>query len=179
MKRKQADYEKQPTRTIRNRSGLTAPTPDKHESQEHSHKKDGTECQGMTETMKRWEEWAAECCSEKPDRLTSKIVHIPEQECAVEEMQIDEALRLTRQQEALRKIIQEEPDAETWLNSEYDEQDIGREIRNLANRKAHGSDGIPGEAYKATRTWAIKHITKIKNAIKTGGKYLKIGHMEP
>ena len=94
-------------------------------------------------------------------------------------MKIDEDIRLIRQQAALTKIIQEEPDTETWLNREYDEQDIGRELRNLANRKAHGGDGIPGEAYKAARTWAIKPITTITNSIKTGGKYLKIGHMGP
>merc|ERR1712112_393396 len=66
------------------------------------------------------------------------------------------------------KIIQEEQDTEIWRNQEYDEQDIGRELRNLSNRKAHGSDGIPGEAYKATRVWAIKPIEKSTNAIKTG-----------
>ena len=62
------------------------------------------------------------------------------------------------------------PETETLLNQEYDEQDIGRELRNIANRKAHGSDGIPGEAYKATSKWATEHITRIMNAIKTGRK---------
>ena len=120
----------------------------------------------MTETMKRWGELTAECFSKKPGQLTPEIVHMPEQEWAEEEMQIDEDIRLIRQQEALTKIIQEEPDAEKWLDREYDEQDIGRELRNLANRKAHGSDGIPGEAYKSTRTWAIKHITKSRTPSK-------------
>ena len=38
----------------------------------------------------------------------------------------------------------------------------------MANRKAHGRDGIPGDAYKATRRWAIAPITQIMNKIKEG-----------
>ena len=71
-------------------------------------------------------------------------------------MRIDEDLQLIRQQEVLSGIIQEGTEEETWINQEYDEQDIDRELRNLANRKAHGGDGIPGEAYEATRKWTIK-----------------------
>ena len=63
-------------------------------------------------------------------------------------MHIDEDIQLIRQKAALSKIIHEEPDPETWPSQEYGEQDIGREPRNLSNRKAHGSVGIPGEAYK-------------------------------
>ena len=109
----------------------------------------------MTETMKSWGEWTAEFFSKKPDQLTPKIVHIQELEWEEEEMHIDEDMQLIRQQAALTKIIQEEPDTETWRNQEYDEQDIGRELRNLENRKAHGSAGIKGEAYIATRAWAL------------------------
>ena len=115
----------------------------------------------------------------KADRITPKIVHIQVLEWKEEEVRIDEDLQLIRQKAALTKIIQEEHDTETWINQEYDEQDIDRELRNQANRKAHGSAGIPGEAYKATRTLAIKHITRITNAIQTGQKYPKSGHMEP
>ena len=119
-------------------------------------KTDGTEFQWMTETMKRWEDWAEECFSKKSDQLTPEILHIQELELGAEEMHIAEDIQLIRQHAALTMKIQEEPDTETWLNQEYDEQDIGRELRSLPNRKAHGSDGIPGEAYKATRTWEIK-----------------------
>ena len=38
-------------------------------------------------------------------------------------------------------------------------------------RKEHVDDGIPGEAYKATRQWAIKPITEITNII-TNGKQI-------
>ena len=73
-----------------------------------------------------------------------------------------------RQKASLTQITKEEPEAETWISQEYAEQDIGREIRNLPRRKAHGNDGIPGEAYKATRQWATKPITPITNLVKNG-----------
>ena len=38
----------------------------------------------------------------------------------------------------------------------------------MSNRKAHGGDGIPGEAYKETRKWAIEPIAKIATQIKDG-----------
>ena len=69
----------------------------------------------------------------------------------------------------------EEPEIETWRNQVYEEQDIDRELRNLANRKAHGNGGIPGESYEATRQWAIAPITKITNLIKMGDRYQKDG----
>ena len=72
-----------------------------------------------------------------------------------------------RKQEGLTQIMKE-PEIETWLNQDYKEQYFGKELRNLASRKAHENDGIPGEAYKATRQWAITPITKITNLIKNG-----------
>ena len=88
--------------------------------------------------------------------INTKIEHIQELEWGNGEMRVNEDLQLIRQQAALTKIIQEEPEKETRLNQEYDEQDIGRELRKLSNRKAHGSDGILGEACRATRKWATK-----------------------
>ena len=65
-----------------------------------------------------------------------------------------------RQRECLTKSIDEEPDTETWLNQDRTEQDIDVDIRNSANRKAHGNDGIHGVEYKANRQWEIKPIGK-------------------
>ena len=73
-----------------------------------------------------------------------------------------------RKQAGITRIMKEGPEIETWLNQDYKEHDIDRELGNLTNRKAHGRDGIPGEAYKATRRWAVKHVTKITNLIKNG-----------
>ena len=83
-------------------------------------------------------------------------------------MQVLGNIATIRQQGSLTKIIAEEPDTETWLIHEYTEQAIEIGIRNLANRKAHGNDRIPGEACKATRQWAIRPIAKIMNQIKKG-----------
>ena len=73
-----------------------------------------------------------------------------------------------REKAELTQIMWKKPDIETWLNQDYKEQDIDIELRNLALKKAHGNDGIPGEAYKATRSWAVTPITKITNLIKNG-----------
>ena len=59
-----------------------------------------------------------------------------------------DSLTEIRQQEKLTNVIAEGPDTKPWLNQAYAEQDIGAEIRNLADRKARGNDGIPGGAYK-------------------------------
>ena len=64
--------------------------------------------------------------------------------------------------------MKEEPEIETWHRQDYKEQDIDRTLGNLSNRKAHGGDGIPGEAYKETRQWEVKPIAKITNLIKNG-----------
>ena len=75
-------------------------------------KTDGTECQEMTETMKRWGEWAEECFRKKENQITPKIEHIQELEWGNGEMQVNEDLQLIRQQAVLTKIIQEEPETE-------------------------------------------------------------------
>ena len=64
--------------------------------------------------------------------------------------------------------MKNKPEIEAWVNREYTEQDIETEIKNLALKKAHGNDGIPGEAYKATKEWAVKPITEIMNLIENG-----------
>ena len=64
--------------------------------------------------------------------------------------------------------MKERPEIESWLNREYTEKDIETELRNIAPKNAHGNDGIPGEANKATKEWAVKPITKIMNLIKNG-----------
>ena len=59
-------------------------------------------------------------------------------------------IREIRQHAGITQITKEEPETAPWLNQDYAEQAIGREIRNLESRKAHGNDGVPGEAYKET-----------------------------
>ena len=94
-----------------------------------------------------------------------------------EEIKAPGNLPIARQHAALTKIITDEPETGTWLNPKYAEQEIGRELRNMENREAHGSDGIPGESYKETGKWEIAPIAKIMNKIKEGEKYRETGTM--
>ena len=77
------------------------------------------------------------------------------------EIQTADGPKMIRKQAILTRILTEEPDIERWLIQEYAEKAIGVELRNLPNMKANGGDGIPGEAYKATRKWAIEPITNL------------------
>ena len=110
----------------------------------------------MKETMERWGEWTSERFRKNKNQLTPKIEHIHDIEWEKEEMRIKGDLQSIRRQAALAMIMQGEPETETCLNQEYAGQEIGRELRNLANRKARGSERIPGEAYEATRKSGIK-----------------------
>ena len=131
-------------------------------------KQDGTEFQGVDETLKRWGEWTNECFSKSQDSLKPRIEHISEEEWGKEVIKPPGNLYEIRRQAELTQIAKEEPGIETWINQDYEEQDINRELWNLANRKAHGNDGIPGEAYRETRQWETKPITEITNLVKNG-----------
>lgn len=128
-------------------------------------KKDGKECEGMKEMLERWEEWTKECFSKEHKDLAPRIIHIAEQEWGKNFLTAPTDIKEIRGNADLTKIMNDKPEIESWLNQEYSEQDIETELRNLALKKAHGNDGIPGEAYKATREWAVKPITKIMNLI--------------
>ena len=128
----------------------------------------GAGCQGMGETLKRWEEWAKECFRKDQDSLKPRIEHITEGEWENDITKPPENLYEIRKHAGLTQIMNEEPEIETLLNQDYKEQDIGIELRNIPNRKSHGNDGIPGEAYKATRQWEITTIAKTTNIVKNG-----------
>ena len=55
-------------------------------------------------------------------------------------MEISANLGEIPRQDSITQIKQEEPETETLLNQSYTEKDIDREIRNLADRKAHGNE---------------------------------------
>ena len=106
-------------------------------------KQDGTECQGLGETLKRWEEWTNECFSKSQDSIQPRIEHITEEEWGKEIIKPPDNLHDVRKQAGLTQITKEAPEIETWTNQDYKEQDIDRELWNLANITAHGNDGIP------------------------------------
>ena len=95
------------------------------------------------------------------------------------EIKISENIRTIREQSKLTRLVSEDPEIETWLNQEYTDHDIEDELRKLETRKAHGSDGIPGDAYKTARKWAHALTSKIMNDVKIDQKYQKDGLMEP
>ena len=145
-------------------------------------KKDMAECQRMEAIMRRLEEWAAECF-----RNGKNITKAKDRSYTCFRMGgeagLSGDLRQIREQARLTKLIWEEPEIETRTNQEYTDQDIDGELRHLANRKAHGADGLPGEAYKESMTWAARPTTRITNDLKmakipdawTNGAILYIG----
>ena len=122
---------------------------------------------GMDETLKRWDEWTKGFFSKIHDIVKPRIDRISEEEWKRDSKATFGLIRNKKQAE-LTQITKAEPDIETWLNQDYKEQDIIRELGKLAKRNEHGNDGIPGEAYKATGQWAIKPIKNIANLMKNG-----------
>ena len=105
--------------------------------------------------------------SGRKNKQKPQIEHIRDLEWG-DEIQTAESLKKLRKQARLPRIITAEPDTGTWFNQEYTEKDIDVDLRNLANRKAHWGDGIPGAEYKETRKWAVRPITGIMNKIENG-----------
>ena len=56
------------------------------------------------------------------------------------------------------------------LLKEYTQNDIQQAIKqlNTPNNKAHGSDGIPADAFKAICNWITEPLTTMLNRIKNG-----------
>ena len=79
-------------------------------------------------------------------------------------------LQEIRNRSRLHKLFNNEPHVYTWLTQDYTRKDIKKAIQTLKNNKAHGSDGIPGEAYKVLKQHLVTPITLIMNKIKNGQK---------
>ena len=60
---------------------------------------------------------------------------------------------------------------------DYTIQEIKNSITKLKNNRAHGTDGIPSEAYKTIQTWIAEPITHMLNEIKIENNYQKNGEM--
>ena len=79
-------------------------------------KKDGTECQGMTEMLERWEEWAKECFSKEHKDLAPRIMHITEKEWEGNFLEAPEGLQEIRRNADITKITKDKPEIESRLN---------------------------------------------------------------
>ena len=58
-------------------------------------------------------------------------------------------------------------------NTRLTQKDIKTTIKTLKNKKSHGSDGIPGEAYEVLRKYINPATTKEMNRIKKGAQMSK------
>ena len=79
------------------------------------------------------------------DGLKPKMPRVAEQEWGKNFAEPAEDIQRIRER-AANQIDEKHPEIEGWANQTYAE-DIRAEIKNLSLRKAHGNDGIPGEAY--------------------------------
>ena len=77
-------------------------------------------------------------------------------------------LQQIRQRPMLNFPIQSHPQIQKMLTKPYTERDVQTAINQLKNNKSHGSDGIPGEAYKALQSWLIKPMQQILREIQLG-----------
>ena len=100
--------------------------------------KDGTECQGMRETLERWGEWTKECFIKEHNSLKPNTEHIDDQEWGKPFTRAPKDLQDIREQAELTQIMKNRPGIETWPNQDYTEQDIDTELRNIALKKHMG-----------------------------------------
>ena len=142
-----------------------------------THKKEnGQQTQNKTEELQRWTEWIHQQFY-KTEALTKlNIAHIEEaqweqlEQKTKEEINTTQDLKLIRENAELTKLLKEYPYIQPWIEEDYTNTDIRKAIVKLKNQKSHGSDGIPGEVYKAIKQWVTKDICKILNRIKHGHK---------
>ena len=86
----------------------------------------------------------------------------------VQAKNISPLLQKIGQDSQLHKIQQKHPKITHMLLKDYTRQDINNSVTKRQNNKAHGTDGIPDEAYKTIQTWVAEPITHMLNEIKNG-----------
>ena len=82
--------------------------------------------------------------------------------------EIPNELNIIRDKAHLTKICNTAPTVLAWLTKDYTDKEVKRAITNLKNNKANGSDGIPGEVYKALRKHITQPIRLLMNKIQHG-----------
>ena len=131
-------------------------------------KMDGSECQGMSETMKRWEEWTAEF-------RIKEIPYYSKEENTYVILSGDKVnykrprtYELSDCRPRLPRSLQKSQRRKHGSIKNIPSMTFGRELRNMANGKENGNDGVPGEAYGEKRKCEIAPIAKIRHKIKGG-----------
>jgi len=144
---------------------------------------EGTETHDTTQTLTRWTQWIQQHFS-KPEQENKdiQIEHIDEQTwdeiekttklntttTTQQTQPIHPNLTTIREHAQLIQAQQKNPQIANMLLKDYTQKDIQQAIKRLKNNKAHGSDGIPAEAYKAINTWLTEPLTTMLNHIKNG-----------
>merc|ERR1712112_305512 len=77
-------------------------------------------------------------------------------------------LTTIREQTQLIQAQQKNPQITNMILKDYTQKDVQQAIKRLKNNKAHGTDGIPAEAYKAINNWITEPLTTMLNHIKNG-----------
>ena len=74
----------------------------------------------------------------------------------------------------LRKACGNKPEIKEQLTQDYTRKEVSQTIQTL-KQKAHGGDGVTGEAYKEIKTWIKPVLAILRSKIKTGKNYLQAG----
>ena len=146
---------------------------------------DGKETHDTAQTLTRWTQWIQQHFSKtEQENNNIQIEHIKEQTWGEMEnttkpdttkltQQIHPNLNKIREQAQLLKAQQKHPQITEMLLKDYTQKDIQQAIKQLKNNKAHGTDGIPAEAFKAINNWITEPLTTMLNHIKNGAQLPK------
>ena len=81
---------------------------------------------------------------------------------------INPHLTYLRQTSLLYKTMTRNKSIQQWRIQDYTENEVYQTLKRLENNKSHGTDGIPGEAYRVLAPYVTKPIASILNQIKKG-----------
>ena len=141
---------------------------------------EGTETHDTNQTLKRWTQWIQQHFSQTTqENKNIEIEHIKEQtwndiektlqdNTTTTKHTIHPNLRAIREHTQLIKAQQKHPQITDMLLKDYTQNDVQQAIKQLKNNKAHGTDGIPAEAFKAIGNWIAEPLTTMLNHIKNG-----------
>ena len=129
------------------------------------------------EIMQTWTEYIKTQFQVNPEKLKPTIQHISNDKWKKPQKQIQEQIQqehadihTIRQNAKLTQMLDKNPHIKYWLTADYTEKEIRNTINKLKNNKAHGSDGIPAETYKALSPWTTGTITNMMNLLKNGAE---------
>ena len=135
--------------------------------------------QNKAEIIARRTEWIRQQLQSGPEKETPEPMHIMETQWERMDMvkqtqaenehpEIPPGLIQIREAAQFKKLIHIQPRITAWLTQDYKDKDVKKATTGLKNGKAHGSGGIPGEAYKSLYKQITQPIRILMNKIKHG-----------